>query len=72
MYMTIEPDDAAALGQRSNFSSNTDLIRAGGTVEYGAGGLPAHYEALCIHILGLPASQHLLDAMFDGRSPVQG
>jgi hypothetical protein len=35
-------------------------------VEYGAGGLPAHYEALAIHILGLHASRHLLDAVFDG------
>jgi hypothetical protein len=36
-------------------------------VEYGAGGLPAHYEALAIRVLGLPASRHLLDAMFDGE-----
>lgn len=35
-------------------------------MEYGAGGLPAHYEALAIRVLGLPASRHLLDAMFDG------
>jgi hypothetical protein len=38
-------------------------------VEYGAGGLPAHYEALAIRVLGLPASRHLLDAMFDGGRP---
>ncbi len=39
-------------------------------MEYGAGGLPAHYEALAIRILGLPASRHLLDAMFDGMLQV--
>ena len=40
-------------------------------MEYGAGGLPAHYEALAIRVLGLPASRHLLDAMFDGGRPAR-
>jgi hypothetical protein len=40
-------------------------------VEYGAGGLPAHYEALAIRVLGLSASRHLLDAMFDGGRPAR-
>lgn len=33
---------------------------------YGAGGPPAHFEAVAIRILGLPTSEHLLDAVFDG------
>lgn len=38
----------------------------GAAIQLGAGGPAGHFEGLASRLLGLPASQPLLDAMFDG------
>lgn len=44
----------------------TSITPGGGTVVIGGGGPAAHFEGLASRALGLPASEPLLDAIFDG------
>lgn len=39
----------------------------GRPIIYGSGGYAVHYQLMCRRALGLRASEHLLDAMFDGK-----
>lgn len=45
------------------------VTAAGRDILYGSGGVAAHYSLLCRRALGMPASETLLTAMFDGESP---
>lgn len=43
------------------------VTAAGRDILYGSGGVAAHYQLLCRRALGMPASETLLTAMFDGE-----